>query len=523
MKRDVDTLAKTGFELLVVGGGVYGAWTAYIAALSGVKTALIDRGDWACGTSSASSKLIHGGLRYLEQFRLGLVRSSLDERRVLSGVAPHRVKPLRFVLPVYRGDRVGRSRLSAGLGLYDFVSGSGQPVARHRYLSPRKARTRVPDLGPDGLKGAFSYGDCVTDDARFTLEVVDGGARAGVVAANYVEAENVVFRSGAVAGVAAVDRTTGRRFDIRARVVVNAAGPWTSGAMGGDAAPGAVRLVKGVHLVMPGLESEHALLFFSRSDRRVIFVIPWYGRTLLGTTDTAIAGDPSAVRVEAADVDYLLGEVNRVLPEVEWDRSAIVGGFAGVRALSEVAGRESESLSREWSLESPRPGILACVGGKFTTARTDATRIVSRVLGELGLPADRVADTRSLPFPWRPTGRPAAKSGLDPEIESSLAARYGARAGEVVALVRSRRELGERIVAGMPFIGAEVVYAAAAEGAVTLEDILRRRIPLLVLAPPDRATVERAARLAAGALGWDEGRAGNEVAEVIRKYKSPPV
>jgi glycerol-3-phosphate dehydrogenase len=523
MKRDVDTVANTGFDLLVVGGGVYGAWTAYIAALSGVKTALIDRGDWACGTSSASSKLIHGGLRYLEQFRLGLVRSSLDERRVLTGAAPHRVKPLRFVLPVYRGDRVGRYRMRAGLGLYDFVSGSGQPVARHRYLSPRKARRRFPGLGPYGLKGAFSYGDCVTDDARFTLELVDGAAGAGAAVANYVEAEKIVFESGAVAGVSAVDRTTGRRMDIRARVVVNAAGPWAAGAMGEDAAPGSVRLVKGVHLVMPGLESEHALLFFSRSDRRVIFVIPWYGRTLLGTTDTAITGDPSAARVDAGDVDYLLGEVNRVLPGAGWDRSAIVGGFAGVRALSEVAGRESESLSREWSLESPRPGILASVGGKFTTARTDATRVVSRVLGELGLAAGRVADTRSLPFPWCPTGRPLDKTGLDPDIESSLTARYGARAGKVVARIRSRRELGERIVAGLPFIMAEIVHAADTEGAVKLEDILRRRIPLLVLTPPDRRTLEEAARLAAGELGWDDGRIEEEVGEVIRKYSPPPV
>jgi glycerol-3-phosphate dehydrogenase len=525
MKRDAAHLTDGAFDLLVVGGGIYGAWTAYTGALAGLKTALIERGDWASGTSSASSKLIHGGLRYLEQMRFGLVRTSLDERKRLARLGPHRVAPLRFGLPVYSGDRVGRWRLKVGLTLYDAVAGNGQPVDRHRYAGRAAALARYPFLAEQGLEGVFTYGDCVTDDARFTLEIVDGAVAAGVVAANYVAAVRLLVQNGRAVGVAAADAVGKTEVEIRARVVVNAAGPWVPRTMAGAAAPDRLRLVKGVHLVMPPLPTADALLLFSRRDRRVFFVIPWYGRTLLGTTDTDYVGDPSEAVVERADVEYLLTQANRVLPGARWDEGSILGGFAGVRALQDEPGRPAESLSREWTLDSPMPGLLVSTGGKFTSARADAATIVRRALRELGGERGWRCPTDDRPLPWCPRGEPwedwlermtreGARSGLDTETAAAIARRHGTRCGEVYA-VAGQDGLARRIVAGLPFARAEIVHAATAEGVVNLEDILRRRVPLLVLDRCDGGVLTDAAALAGEALGWDSDRRQVEARSVL--------
>ncbi len=531
MKRDVESLKNDSFDLVVVGGGVYGAWTAYTAALSGIKTALIDRGDWACGTSSVCSRLIHGGLRYLEQFRLGLVKSSLNERKLLARIAPHRVRPLTFVMPVYRGNRAGRARLKAGLWLYDFLAGKNQPVDPHRFFSPDKTAVLYPGLATDGLTGTFTYGDCITDDARYTLELVSGVLTAGGKAANYVNAVSVLNNGKKVVGIAAENVTNGEAFDIRARVVVNATGPWAASAMGGEISPGPVKLVKGVHLVLPALPSADALLGFSGRDKRVLFVIPWYGRTLLGTTDTVISGDPGDVSVQSDDIDYLLGEAARVIPGTGWDRSAIIAGFAGVRILGDIPGRAPESLSREWWLESPRPGVLVSGGGKFTTARPDAGVIVSRVLRMLGRPSGDLADTGKRCFPWCPADATSSNrdnpvpatggaEGLGDDIIRSVSGRYGSRSPGVFALVNNRPDLGKRIVPDLPFIEAEVLYGATDEMVLTLEDVLRRRLPLLILEPPDRTLLEHLAGLVAETRGWTPERVGREVDTVLEKYGS---
>lgn len=525
MKRNAGQLTDGAFDVLVVGGGIYGAWTAYTAALSGLKTAIIERGDWASGTSSASSKLIHGGLRYLERLKFGLVRTSLEERKRLTRLGPHRVAPLRFALPVYSGDRVGRWRLKAGLALYDAVAGAGQPVGRHRYSGSAAALLRYPFLSAEGLEGVFTYGDCVTDDARFTLEIVDGAACAGAAAVNYVAARRLLVENGRAAGVAAVDSLDKSEMEIRARVVVNAAGPWVSRAMAGAAAPIRLRLVKGVHLVMPSLPTPDALLLFSRRDRRVFFAIPWYGRTLLGTTDTDYEGDPSDAAVSGDDVGYLLAQAHRALPGAQWDEGSIVGRFAGVRALYDEPGEPAESVSREWTLDSPMPGLLVSTGGKYTSARADAEIIVKRALDTLGRGESRRCPTDERPLPWCPRGEPWEEwlecarrdgkgAGLDAETADAIARRYGARCTEVFDIAR-RSDLAGRIVPGFPFARAEIVHAAAAEAAVTLEDILRRRVPLLILGRCDERVLTEAARLAGDALGWSGGRREREVLAVL--------
>ena len=321
MEREFHRLASGPYDLLVVGGGIYGAWTAYDAALRGLHVALVEQRDWAGATSSASSKLIHGGLRYLEYGHLGLVRKTLDERRRLARLAPHRVRPLRFLFPVYRSDRVGMLRMSLGMWLYDRLAGRGQPVAPHRRLD-RDEVLQLADLEPDRLRGGFLFGDCRTDDARYTLEIVDGAWSAGGTVVNRTRAGELLLEDGRIVGARVEDMESFETIDVRAATVVSCTGAWNLELPPGTrpARSVATRLTKGVHLVLPARESEDALVISSNDDARIVFLIPWYGRTLLGTTDTDFRGDPREVRVEREDVDYLLERANGVLRGERWSR-----------------------------------------------------------------------------------------------------------------------------------------------------------------------------------------------------------
>jgi len=531
MTRDFGRLEDGPFDLLVIGGGIYGAWIAYDASLRGLRTALVERDDWASGTSSASSKLIHGGLRYLEHLKVGLVRRALEERRRLATLAPHRVRPLRFVVPAYRGDRVGPLRLEAGLWLYDRLAGQHQPVAPHAAFGRSQLLDAYGFLAPDGLKAGFSYGDCGTDDARFTLEIVAGALAAGASCVNGAEVVELVRDGGKVAGAVVLDRETARTVDVRAQVTVNAAGPW--GARIKGLPPGArdlVRLVKGVHLLLPALPTGDALLLSARRDGRVFFAIPWYGRTLLGTTDADFPGDPDDVGVAPAEVEYLLTEAQRALKPVGWTESSIVGGFAGVRALRAERDARPADVTREWTLEDPEPGLLMPVGGKFTSSRAEASITVQAAMARMGR-APGQCPTKRRAFPWRPTtdffhfqeetATHAAPLGLDAETAAACAARYGTRVEAVLGLLHDRPELARRIVPELPFCAAEVLHAVQGEMARTLTAVLRRRIPLVLLHPLDRATVAACADLAGDALHWSAERREQEVQAVLAHVRVP--
>ncbi|HKQ61575.1 MAG TPA: glycerol-3-phosphate dehydrogenase/oxidase, partial [Candidatus Polarisedimenticolaceae bacterium] len=355
MKREFARLGAGAFDLVVVGGGIYGAWTAYDAALRGLRVALVEQRDWAAGTSSASSKLIHGGLRYLEQLRFGLVRQGLNERARLLRLGPHRVRPLRFVLPVYAGDRVGLRRLQLGLWLYDRLGGGA--LERPATLAPGELRRRCAFVRGEGLQAGLTFGDAQTDDARFTLEIVDGACAAGAVAVNRARAE-LVAREGAIAGVIVHDLESDQRTELRARAVVCCAGPWTDELLRGVVPEGALRTrySKGVHLALPALAGDAALLVMPRADRRVVFLLPWYGRTLVGTTDTDYAGRPEDARAEPADVAYLLGEANRVLGGAGWSAADVQASFAGVRTLPRTGATRPSEVSRELVLSEPLRG-----------------------------------------------------------------------------------------------------------------------------------------------------------------------
>lgn len=523
MKRDFSAL-QDRFDLLVCGGGVYGAWTAYDAALRGLKVALIERGDWAGATSSASSKLIHGGLRYLETFDLRLVRKALKERRSLLRAAPHRVWPLRFGLPVYAGGRggtksAGRWKLKAGLTLYDMLAGFPERPGPHRYLGEASFKGRFPFLERSGLKGGFTYGDTQTDDARLVLELVAGAMDLGAVCLNYAERIEWSVEDGRVRGATVEDGASGARARVRATECVSTAGQWSSAA---PEAAAWCRLSKGVHLVLPSLPTNEALLLTARSDGRVFFILPWYGRTLLGTTDTNYHGDVDRVTVEDRDVDYLLAAAGPYL-RTPWTRRDVLGGFAGLRVMKQSAKVSPSSVSRDWELKTAPNGLRYSIGGKITSAREDAAVIVDAVCEALGV--KRPGLTRDRDFPWKPPGDFAAWSGetlarardlgIDAECAGWLLRRHGSRVARLFPLIEKAPRLAARILPDLPFIGADLLFCAREEMTLHLSDLVRRRMPLSILARLDSQNLRRLADRVAPELGWDSDRISREVEHAL--------
>jgi len=533
MKREFDQLRGGPFDLLVVGGGVYGAWTAYDAALRGLRVALVERDDWASGTSSASSKLIHGGLRYLEHGELGLVRKTLDERRRLARLGPHRIRPLRFLMPVYRGDRVGRFRLRIGLLFYDRLAGGGQPVPPHRALGPRELRELI-DIEPAGLRGGFAFGDCRTDDARLVVEIVDGAFHTGAVAVNRAAVRKLIVEDGRAAGAVIEDREGGEVLEVRALATVVSAGPWVGGLAASAGTPQAVRprLTKGIHLVLPSLGIDDAFVISSNDDARIVFLIPWYGRTLFGTTDTDDDADPSDVRVEPQDVAYLLERLRRVVTGVSWTEADVIAGFAGLRTLPATDDRDPSSVAREWVLTEPIEGLYVPIGGKLTSARADAAGLVDRVVRRAGW-TPRRSPTADRPFPWCPlqpfdgwldrTIGEAVRLGLDEQTARTCALRFGSRTERILERIRASPDLARRILPDAPFCRAEIAHAVDEEMARSLEDVLRRRVPLLLTSRMDEATLREVAHLAGERLGWDGPRRRAEIEQLHGPGRGAPV
>jgi glycerol-3-phosphate dehydrogenase len=513
MRRDFSLLAGRHFDLLVCGGGIYGAWTAYDAALRGLSVAIVEQGDWAGATSSASSKLIHGGLRYLETYDFKLVRKAILERQRLLELAPHRVWPLRFGVPIYQDSRIGTLQLKAGLALYDFFAGFPDADIAHRHFDQTAFAKRFSALKSDGLKGGFTYGDAQTDDARLVLELIAGAMDAGAVCVNYCQMTGLIESGGQVCGATIQDRLTDKSVQVLAQQIVYTTGQWTTAsAQGRDWC----RLSKGIHLVMPALPSEEALLLTAISDGRVFFIIPWYGMTLLGTTDSDYRGDPDHVAVEPAEVEYLLAEAN------------IVGSYAGVRVMKRSDKASPSDVSRDWELKTAGNGVHYSIGGKLTSAREDAASVVNTVCAQLGI--DTPCATNSRPFPWAPetdfaewsvaVNAQASQFGIDKECAKWLMRRHGKRAEEVLRNIEADPCLAEHIVPTLPFIYADLLYCARNEMVIHLDDLLRRRMPLLILAKLSEDTLRRIAEAVASALGWDEAAVVSEI-ETCRSEPCP--
>ena len=516
MKRDFSLLAGKHFDLLVCGGGIYGAWTAYDAALRGLSVAIVEQGDWAGATSSASSKLIHGGLRYLETYDFKLVRKAISERQLLLELAPHRVWPLRFGVPIYQDSRIGTLQLKAGLMLYDFLAGFPNADIAHCHFDRAAFAERFPALSGDGLKGGFTYGDAQTDDARLVLELIAGAMDAGAVCVNYCRLTGLIESGGQVCGATVHDRLNDKSAQILARQIVYTTGQWTtSSALGRDWC----RLSKGVHLVMPAALNDEALLLTAKSDGRVFFMIPWYGMTLIGTTDTDYKGDIEHVAVEQNDISYLLAEANHYL-KTAWTEADIAGSYAGVRVMKRNDKASPSDVSRDWELKTANNGVHYSIGGKITSAREDAASIVNTVCAQLGV--DIPCATKTRPFPWAPetdfdqwsvaVNARANQLGIAPEITKWLIRRHGKRVEEVLRSVTGDPRLAERILPTLPFIYADLLFCANNEMAIHLNDLLRRRMPLLILAKLSESTLRGIAETVAVTMGWDEAAINREVA-----------
>lgn len=475
-------------DLLVIGGGITGAGIARDAALRGLRVALVEARDFGSGTSSRSSRLIHGGLRYLEQGHLHLVLESLRERAVLRRLAPHLVRPLPFVLPFYRGDRVPGWKARLGLTLYDWLAGRGN-VRRHHTLGKRALLELEPLLREPGLTGGALYYDAQCDDARLTLAVIRAAAAAGARVANYTSVTALLREGDRLYGARLRDEHSGAEGEVRARVVLNAGGPWsdTIRRLEDPGAAPLLRLTKGSHIVVPRtrLGNRHAITFTSPLDRRVMFILPWEQWTYIGTTDTDAPADPAAVEADQADLVYLLRSANALYPAARLSETDVVASWAGLRPLLAAGPETAPSLlSREHRIVRGPLGMLSIAGGKLTTFRLMARAMVDRALHELGsssLPGRALSDKVPLPGGegvadgFRAAG---LELGLPEPVVAHLLKQYGTETPALYTLCRQRPELLEQLHPEHPAIAAQVIFAAQREFACTIPDVVSRRIHL---------------------------------------------
>jgi glycerol-3-phosphate dehydrogenase len=517
------------FDLLVIGGGITGCGIAREAAARGLSVALVEKSDFASGTSSRSSRLIHGGVRYLEHGQIHLVFESSAERRRLLRLAPHLVRPLAFTWPVYAGARIPRWKLGLGLTVYDVLA-LFRNVRRHRRLSARGVLVREPSLAPDGLRGGALYYDAATDDARLTLANAIGAAEMGATVLNHASVRSFVARDGRIIGARVDDELTGGSVDVRAAVVVNATGPWsdTIRALDPSAAPTgtkrSVRGSKGTHIAIrrDRVGNRDALTLLSPMDGRVMFVLPAGEFAIVGTTDTFTTSSPDDVRATDDDVSYLLATANRFFPTANLNAGDVVAAWAGIRPLLPSSRDTPGAASREHAVTVSAAGLVSINGGKLTTYRvmaSDVLRVVFRALGRTFGAADRV------PLPggdingFEQLVGEISRETNDAALAAHLAASYGSRWRQVWNEVTS--DSGDtRLVDGLPYTVGELRYCARNEMACTLGDLLVRRTKLAFETHDHgMSSAERAAAAVAGSLGWDAAARSASVAAYAKEVQ----
>jgi glycerol-3-phosphate dehydrogenase len=526
-QQNLEELSTATFDLAVIGGGINGAATAREAALRGMKVALVEARDFAGATSSRSSKLIHGGLRYLDQLEFKLVHEARRERRLLRKLAPHLAWPVPFLLPIYDGDPYSPLKVRLGLSIYDLLGNLGT-ADRHRTLSKEELLRRVPLLKADGLRAGAVYHDSQTDDARLTIENIVDAASHGAAIANYAEIRDFSMGSQKASGCPTVttaeveDRWSGRRFEISSGFWVNATGPWVDNIRARlpryDGSK-TVRLTKGTHIVIPPVAGDDAMFAAILPGKRIFVVIPWYGQALLGTTDTDYDGDPGQVRADCEDVEYLLKAVNRVLREPLKDAD-VMGAFAGLRALAiqPAAGPSENTREYRFHQDPWAANVMTVCGGKLTTARSLAERLVDQVVAHLpgSSPAGWAEHpSRRAPLPGGHTNdlehyfKDAAADAvrlfdIPREAAERIVRTYGTRWPQVLEPIRSDRKLADPLPGSPDCLGTEVAFAIENEMALKLDDFLFRRSGLNWFAAYAlRDAVPRVAEIFAEHLGWD--------------------
>ncbi|ROP75481.1 MULTISPECIES: glycerol-3-phosphate dehydrogenase/oxidase [unclassified Frigoribacterium] len=528
-ERAVEALKTEELDILVIGGGIVGAGSALDAVTRGLNVGIVEARDWGSGTSSRSSKLVHGGIRYLEQLNFRLVREALIERGLLlQRLAPHLVKPVRFLYPLSK-PVYERFYIGAGMALYDIFSWTGgRPpgVPHHRHLSKTQVLRAIPSLSKDAVVGGLTYYDAQVDDARYVSSLVRTASSYGAHAASRVRVEGFVKVGERVVGVKAHDYQTGEHFEIRAKQVVNATGVWTDDtqAMVGERGQFKVRASKGVHLVVPRdrIHSDMGMIF--RTEKSVLFVIPWGRHWLVGTTDTDWDLDKAHPAATAADIDYILEHVNKVMA-VPLTRDDVEGVYAGLRPLLAGESDQTSKLSREHIVAHTVPGLVVVAGGKWTTYRVMAEDAIDEAVAALD---GRIPESTTMEIPllgaegyhaaWNKRGKIAKQLGVHRVRVEHLLNRYGTLTDEVLALVRERPELAEPLPGADDYIGAEVVYAASHESALHLEDVLARRTRISIEAwDRGESAAPVAAKLMAEVLGWSDAETEEEVGNYLKR------
>ncbi|PKV77711.1 glycerol-3-phosphate dehydrogenase [Nocardia fluminea] len=518
-EQAVGTLDTAEIDVLVIGGGVTGAGAALDAASRGLSVTLVEARDFAAGTSSRSSKLIHGGLRYLEQMDFALVREALKERGLLlNTLAPHLVHPVPFLFPLQH--RVWeRAYIGAGIALYDTLGGA-RTVPMHKHLTRSGALELAPALRADALTGAIRYYDAQVDDARHTMMIARTAAEHGATVLTRTKVIGLERDGEKVVGARVEDLETGLTHTVRARTVISATGVWTDDMikMTGVDFPFHVQMSKGVHILVPRDRLNLHTGMIMRTEKSVLFVIPWAEHWIIGTTDTEWSLDKNHPTATAADVQYILDHVNSLLRE-PLTRADIVGTYAGLRPLMTGATKETAKLSREHAVAEPAPGLFVIAGGKYTTYRVMAADVVDAAAARLGgeIPAsataqlpivgaagyfDMLAEVTDLSVSQR----------LPVDVVEHLLGRYGSLSTDIFGLIAADPALRHPIPGASDYIAAEIVYAVTHEGALHLDDILTRRTRISIEVP-DRglAAAPEIARLIAPLLGWTEETTNTEI------------
>ena len=535
-----DALEQLGageLDVLVVGGGIVGVGAALDAVTRGLNVGLVEQRDLASGTSSRSSKLVHGGLRYLEMFDFALVKEALEERGLLlTRLAPHLVRPVPFLYPLEHAWE--RPYVGAGVALYDGMAMTGKydmGVPKHKHIFRKQLARMAPDIRTDDLHGAIRYYDCQVDDARLVMTIARTAANNGAHVATRTKVTGFLREGDRVVGARVRDLEGEREIEVRAKVVINAAGVWTDEVqelLGGRAQLD-VDASKGVHLVVPRDRIRSECGFITKTEKSVLFVIPWGQFWIIGTTDTPWDLDLAHPAASRADIDYVLGHVNRLLKD-PLDQRDVVGVYAGLRPLLKAVKKQGESnggettkLSREHTVANPVPGLVLVAGGKLTTYRVMARDAVDHAIRDFDTTPPSITDRVPLMGAWGYEARSnqrvalSRSSGIDIGMVDHLLGRYGGLVDEVLALVHERPELAEPLPGAEHYLRVEVLYAVTHEGARHLDDVLARRTRISIETFDRGITAARpAAELMAEALGWDDVQLEDEVDHYLRRVEA---
>jgi len=527
--EDLARLAKEHFDILIIGGGINGVGVALDAATRGLSVALIESNDFASGTSSRSSKLIHGGLRYLEQYDFKLVREALHERELMvSNLAPHLVKPIAFLYPLHEKVKE-RTYVGAGLALYDALRGFKRALPGHKHLSQKTITEIAPSLRTDVVTGAVRYFDAQVDDARHTMMIARTAKRHGAAILTRTKVDSLTKKGKRVTGAIVTDLIGKKQITVKASVVIMCAGVWSDKlhkSFGIE--PGyEVKMSKGVHITVPGDAIGASEGIILKTAVSVLFIIPWKDQWMIGTTDTEYLGDENEPLADRADVQYIIEQANRMLqPRISIDQ--VIGVFAGLRPL--VANKktsETTKLSREHTVDRPVPGFVSLAGGKYTTYRVMAKDAVDMATNDITkLVSDSV--TEKLPIIgadgyWalmQQIDQLALQYNLKTETITHLLNRHGSDASEIFALIEDDRKLAQPVVRDLPYLKAEIVYAVVAEGALSVSDVMERRTRIAFEAPEYGLDfVNAIADLIALYLGWKAAQKKASIAEYEKASK----